>query len=153
MMIFLFIAVFLKGIDYLNKNKKYVCYGAKMITFGASNKFDQINSLPFNLSQMYENNKINYKSKSAQSRFFFLKNSNFVVFHCLFKRDVLLNVYSKILRSNLTIPNIVDLYANSLIYCIGLVKTGSEIMRLKQYHPTSDAKSRDINNTLSDKKI
>ena len=141
-----------RGINFLKINKNYVSYGASMITFGASNKYDQVNSIPTNFKIMYENNKINNKSLLPIDRFFFfLKNSNFVIFHHIIKRRILIDVYKEILRSKLTIPNLIDLYGNSLIYCKGLVKTSKEIMRMKQYHPSSDAKSRDMNITLLDK--
>jgi glycosyltransferase domain-containing protein len=141
-----------RGINFLKKNKNYVSYGASIITFGASNKYDQVNSIPTNFKRMYDNNKINNKSLLPRDRFFFfLKNSNFVIFHHIIKKKILIDVYKEILRCKLTIPNLIDLYGNSLIYCKGLVKTNKEIMRMKQYHPSSDAKSRDMNITLLDK--
>ena len=76
-----------------------------------------------------------------------------VIFHYIIKRETLKGAYNKILKSNLTIPNLIDIYANSLIYCKGLVKTSNEIIRMKQYHASSDAKSRDMNITLADSKF
>jgi len=143
-----------RGLNFLKKNKNYVCYGAKMITFGASNKYDIVNSIPTNFNTMYKNNKINDNSLSLKDRLiFFLKNSNFVIFHYIIKRETLKYAYKKILKSNLTIPNLIDIYGNSLIYCKGLVKTSNEIIRMKQYHASSDAKSRDMSNTLVDNKF
>lgn len=143
-----------RGVNFLNKNKNYVSYGATMITFGASNKYDQVNSMPTNFQKMYDNHAINNRSLLAKNRlFFFLKNSNFIIFHHIIRKKILIDVYKKILKSTLTIPNLIDLYANSLIYCKGLVKTSEEIIRMKQYHPTSDAKSRDMSITLLDKKF
>ena len=51
-------------------------------------------------------------------------------------------------KSKLRIPNLVDLYANSLVYCKGFIKTSKEIIRMKQYHQSSDGKSRSIDETL-----
>jgi glycosyltransferase domain-containing protein/radical SAM protein with 4Fe4S-binding SPASM domain len=117
-----------KGIDFLNKNEKYVCWGGKIILFGASNKYDTINSIPYNFSEMYSGREINFKSTSLEKRiFFYIKNPNAVIFHHMFRREALLHVYKKVLRSDLKIPNIIDLYSNSLSYCLGLVKTGNQI--------------------------
>jgi len=143
-----------KGIDFLNKNEKYVCWGGKIILFGASNKYDTINSIPYNFSEMYSGREINFKSTYLEKRiFFYIKNPNAVIFHHMFRREALLYVYKKVLKSDLRIPNMIDLYANSLSCCSGLVKTGNDIIRMKQYHAASDAKSRDINNTISNPKF
>ena len=139
-----------KSLNFLKKNPKYICYGSKMIIFGASNKYDQVNSIPTNFSVMYKDYKMNNKSKSKKNRLiFFLKNSNFVIFHNIFRRKDLIQVYKKVLNSKLTIPNLVDLYANSLVYCKGLVKTSKEIIRFKQYHQSSDGKSRSMEDTVA----
>ena len=88
-----------KGVKFLKKNSKYVCYGSKMIIFGASNKYDQVYSIPTNFSEMYPNYKMNNRSLSKKKRlFFFLKNSNFVIFHNIFRRKVLVQVYEKVLK-------------------------------------------------------
>jgi len=151
---FFICSALINAVDFLNRNKKYICYGSSIITFGASNKYDLIKSAPTNFNVMYKNYKKNCTSQLPDKRvFFFLENPVFVIFHYVFRRQVLLSIYRQVLRSKLIIPNMVDLYSNTLAYSSGLIKTGSEVMRMKQYHSSSDAKSRDVNVTLSDKKF